>query len=79
MMRLCKYDISLRLILIYHDKNISLCQLSQSGVAVVRDKSPEAINMIFSNNLLLKETTNVMTINYPLGQKNIKLTTGIVL
>jgi len=79
MMRLGEYDLSLRLISICREKDIALCQLSPSNIAtIMKNKSPEAINMIFGDNLLLKETMNVMTIGYPLGQKNVKMTTGVV-
>jgi S1-C subfamily serine protease len=79
MMRLGEYDLSLRLISICREKDIALCQLSPSDITIImKDKSPEVINMIFGDNLLLKETMSVMTIGYPLGQKNVKLTTGIV-
>ena len=79
MSRFGERDLSLRLISICREKDIALCQLSKVDIdRILEGKTPEDINMTFGDNMLLKETSNVVAIGYPLGQKNIKFTTGIV-
>lgn len=78
-MRFGERDLSLRLVSICREKDIALCQLSPDDIdLILEDKRPEDINMIFGDNLQLKETTNVVTIGFPLAQKNVKFTTGVV-
>lgn len=79
MSRFGEYDMSIKLITICREKDIALCQLSKENVdKILQGKTAESINMVFGDNMLLKETSNVVAIGYPLGQKNIKFTTGIV-
>lgn len=79
MSRFGEYDLSLRLVSICREKDIALCQLSKPDIErILNGNTPESINMTFGDNLLLKETSNVVAIGYPLGQKNIKFTTGVV-
>lgn len=79
MMRFGERDLSLRLVSICREKDIALCQLSPSDIKLILEgKRPDDINMIFGDNLQLKETANVVTIGFPLGQKNVKFTTGVV-
>lgn len=79
MSRFGEYDLSLRVISICREKDIALCQLAKSDIERIREgKNPSDINMVFGDNMLLKETANVVAIGYPLGQKNIKYTTGVV-
>ncbi|CAH6419405.1 Trypsin peptidase [uncultured virus] len=79
MSRFGETDLSLRVVSICREKDIALCQLSKvDRQRILAGKTPEQINMIFGDNMLLKETSNVVAIGYPLGQKNIKFTTGVV-
>lgn len=79
MVRFGERDFRLNLVSICKEKDIALCQLVSDDLAVILDgKSPNEINMIFGDHMLLKETSNVVAIGYPLGQKNIKFTTGVV-
>ena len=79
MMRFGEQDLSLRVISICREKDIALCQLKQSDIdMILNDKTPEEINMIFGDNMLLKETAIVVAIGYPLGFKNLKFSTGVV-
>lgn len=79
MSRFGERDLSLRLISICREKDIALCQLSKVDIdRILEGKTPSDINMSFGDNMLLKETSNVVAIGYPLGQKNIKFTTGVV-
>jgi len=72
-------DLSLRLISICREKDVALCQLSkQDTEKILAETSPDNVNMVFGDNILVRETDPVVTIGYPLGQKYIKLTTGVV-
>lgn len=77
--RLGDYDISLKLISICREKDIALCKISESDIQLIlKDFKPIDINMVFGDNMLLRETDDVITIGYPLGQRNIKFTTCVV-
>jgi len=79
MMRFGEYDMSLRVVSICREKDIALCQLAKFDIdRILEGKTPNDINMIFGDNMTLRETTSVVTIGFPLGQKNIKFTTGVV-
>lgn len=79
MVRFGEYDLILRTVSICREKDIALCQLSKADRENISlGKSPNQINMIFGDNMLLKETEPVVAIGYPLGQKNLKYTTGVV-
>lgn len=79
MSRFGENDLSIRVISICREKDIALCQLSNDDIGrILTDKSASDINMKFGDNMLLRETSNVVAIGYPLGQKNIKFTTGVV-
>jgi serine protease Do len=79
MTRFGENDLSLHLVSICKEKDIALCQLVPEDIArILEGKNPEDINMKFGDNLLLKETSPVVAVGYPLGQKNIKFTTGVV-
>jgi S1-C subfamily serine protease len=79
MSRFGESDLSLKLISICREKDIALCQLSKSDIdRILAVTTPEAVNMTFGDNLTLRETTPVVAIGFPLGQKNIKFTTGVV-
>jgi S1-C subfamily serine protease len=79
MARFGEYDLSLRVLSICREKDIALCQLSKTDVSrILEDKTPKDINMIFGDNMLLKETSIVVAVGFPLGQKSIKFTTGVV-
>lgn len=62
-------DLPVKLISICREKDIALCQL-QFKI--------NALDMPFGDSLLVNETDQVATLGYPLGQKNIKITTGII-
>jgi serine protease Do len=80
--KLGKRDISLELIGICKEKDLALCKIHHDDIKLMTRgmKSEECLtlNMQFGDNMELKETDEVMTIGYPLGQENIKYTTGIV-
>lgn len=80
--KLGKRDLSLELIGICKEKDLALCKIHHDDIKlIIRGLKPEEIkqlNMQFGDNMELKETDEVMTIGYPLGQENIKYTTGIV-
>lgn len=79
MMKLGEYDLSLRVISICREKDVALCQLAKQDIEkILTFTRPMDINMKFGDNILLRETEPVITIGYPLGQKNLKLTTGVV-
>ena len=72
-------DLELKLLSICREKDLALCQLHHTIVKrLLSEHKAEDINMIFGNSLELKSTANVVAIGYPLGQKNIKFTTGVV-
>lgn len=80
--KLGKRDISLELIGICKEKDLALCKINHDDIKLItRGMKPEDIttlNMTFGDNMELRETDEVMTIGYPLGQESIKYTTGIV-
>ena len=80
--KLGKVNISLELVGICREKDLALCRIVPEDVQLIlRDLPKERykeINMIFGDNIELKETEEIMTIGYPLGQENIKYTTGII-
>ncbi len=80
--KLGKRDLSLELIGICKEKDLALCKIHHDDIKLLtRDMKKEefiGLNMQFGDNMELKETDEVMTIGYPLGQENIKYTTGIV-
>lgn len=79
MSRLGEYDLSLRVISICREKDVALCQLSKGNIEKILDgKKASDINMVFGDNMLLKPTSVVVTIGFPMGAKNIKFTTGVV-
>lgn len=78
MMAYGERDFSLRLISICREKDIALCQLSNDAVNTILTKFGTDINMIFGDNMSLRETDPVVAIGYPLGQKILKYTTGVV-
>lgn len=80
--KLGKRDLSIELISICKEKDLALCKIHHDDIKLItrslnQDKINE-LNMKFGDNMELKETDEVMTIGYPLGQENIKYTTGIV-
>ena len=78
--KLGKKDISLELIGICREKDLALCKIHHDDITLLTRgvKDIHIFNMIFGDNMTLKQTDDVMTIGYPLGQGNIKYTTGIV-
>ena len=80
--KLGKVDISIELVGICRERDLALCRIVPSDIELIlRDLPKERyndLNMIFGDNMELKETDEVMTIGFPLGQENIKYTTGIV-
>lgn len=75
-----KEDLKLRLISFCRDRDIALCALRQSDIARLTEgvEDISEMNMRFGDNLSLRQTQEVLTIGYPLGQENIKFTTGVV-
>jgi S1-C subfamily serine protease len=78
MMSLGEHDLSLRVISICREKDIALCQLNNEAITLIKSRIQGDINMVFGDNMLLRETDPVIAIGYPLGQKSIKYTTGVV-
>ena len=78
MMKFGEYDMSLQVISICREKDIAMCQLSKIDITKIKSILTSDINMKFGDNMALSSTTAVLAIGYPLGQKNIKFTTGIV-
>ena len=80
--KLGKRDLSLELIGICREKDLALCKIHHDDIKLItRGLNKEQIlnlNMKFGDNMELKETDEVMTIGYPMGQESIKYTTGIV-
>ena len=80
--KLGKVNISLELVGICREKDLALCRIVPEDIQLILRDIPKdrykEINMIFGDNIELKETEEIMTIGYPLGQDNIKYTTGII-
>jgi S1-C subfamily serine protease len=78
-MKLGEYNLSLRLISLCREKDVALCQLCDKDIAkILEDTDPDKINAVFGDSLKLVETMSVIAIGYPLGQRHIKFTTGII-
>lgn len=74
-----EYNLSLQVISICREKDIALCQLDKINIdRILNGGNPDDINMVFGDNMLLKETSDVIAIGYPLGKRNPKFTTGVV-
>lgn len=73
-----EYDLTLEVVSICREKDVALCRLRRVDIDKIKSKIPDDINMKFGDNMSLSLTTPVLAIGYPLGQKNIKFTTGIV-
>lgn len=79
MSRFGEYDLTLKVISICREKDIALCQLSDiDREKILLNKNADEINMQFGDNMLLRETEPVVAVGYPLGQKALKYTTGVV-
>ena len=78
MMFLGELDLSLRVISICREKDIALCQLNNEAINIIRSRIKSDINMKFGDNMLLSSTSPVMALGYPLGQRNLKSTIGVV-
>ena len=78
--QLGKHDISLELLSICKEKDLALCRIDPADIEKIKDSvdNPNTLDMMFGDNMLLKKADKVMTIGYPLGDENIKLTTGDV-
>ena len=78
--KLGKIDLKIRIIRYCKDKDIALCQIYKEDLDKVKEKLGDLskLNIPFGDNFLLRETDEVMAIGYPLGEEEIKFTTGIV-
>ena len=78
--QLGKHDITLELISVSREKDLALCRISTEDVALITKdiNEPTDLNMKFGDNMALNKADEVMTIGYPLGDENIKITTGDV-
>lgn len=80
--KLGKRDLSIELIGICREKDLALCKIHHDDIKLItRGLNKDEIinlNMKFDDNMELKETDEVMTIGYPMGNENINYTTGIV-
>lgn len=78
MMLFGEYDLSLRVISICREKDVALCQLSLNDIKKIKSSITDDINMKFGDNMLLSSPSPVMALGYPLGQRNLKSTIGVV-
>ena len=80
--KLGKRDLSLELIGICREKDLALCKIHHDDIKLItrgmKKEEITSLNMQFGDNMELKEADEVMTIGYPMGEENIKYTTGIV-
>lgn len=75
-----KMNLNLKLVGISKDRDLAICQLSTESRIFLCKKItiPERLNMKFGDNMKLNQSEEVITIGYPLGKENIKVTNGIV-
>src|SRR6056297_1850825 len=76
-----KENLNLLLVGICRDRDLAICRLTdESKILLIKGKigHPPSLNMRFGDDLRLQETEEVMTIGYPLGEEQIKFTTGVV-
>lgn len=72
-------NLPLKLISICAEKDVALCQLRSADIKrILTLTHADEINLQFGDDWRLQETDAVMAVGYPLGQKNIKFTTGVV-
>lgn len=72
-------EFSVKNISICREKDIALCQLlPEDRTLILGNMSAENFNLKFGDSMLLQETSPVVAIGFPLGQRNIKFTTGVV-
>lgn len=80
--KLGKRDITLEVVGICRGKDLAMCKIKSEDMSLVTrglDKNNiTSLNMKFGDSLLVNETEEVMALGYPLGQENLKYTTGIV-
>ena len=78
--QLGKRNISLKLVSICREKDLALCRISSDDIQrITKDvKDKKSLNMKLGDNMALNKADEVMTIGYPLGDENIKITTGDV-
>ena len=78
--RLGKRDINIKLVSISRERDVALCRIIKEDIPLLTAGllDPTSINMPFGDSSLIEQTDEVMTIGYPLGEENIKYTTGIV-
>lgn len=73
-------DLNLRLISYCIQRDIALCQLGEEEISLLTKgvQDPADLNMTFGDDLDIRQTQEVLTVGYPLGQENIKFTTGVI-
>ena len=77
--RLGSRDIPIKLYSISLERDLALCQLTDVGISMVSEgiKDQKSLNIKFADDLFTRETDEVLTIGYPLGNE-IKFTTGVI-
>lgn len=75
-----KENLILELVGISRDRDLAICRLDEDSIKKISAdfQIPEILNMKFGDDMLLSQSEEVMTIGYPLGKENIKVTTGVV-
>ena len=77
--RLGSRDIPIKLYSISLERDLALCQLTNTGINMILEgiKDRKSLNVKFADDLFTRETDEVLTIGYPLGNE-IKFTTGVI-
>lgn len=72
--------LTLKLVGILRDWDLAICMLDKKGIELLSEQvaAPEILNVVFGDDLLLQRGDEVMTIGYPLGKDNVKVTVGVV-
>lgn len=79
MQRLGDRTLSIRLVSICREKDLAVCQLSAEDIELImQDKNSNELNMIFGDSVSMTISSDVMALGYPLGNKILSLTTGVI-
>jgi serine protease Do len=73
-----KRDLQLDLLSICRDRDLALVLIRPDDRINLINAAPGPLNMPFGDSMAARQTDQVLTIGYPLGQESIKFTTGVI-
>ena len=77
-----KRDLSLEVLGISREKDLAVCKISSEDISLITQGMKKTdyhlLNLTFGDSMKVKAGDSVITLGYPLGQENIKITTGVI-